>query len=52
MIVEAIIAGVSELAAECLRNHVVVQGERFTDLVALLKPLQLESVVKGVSSAS
>ena len=34
----AILAGDAALAAECLRKHVIVQGERFADLVALLKP--------------
>lgn len=36
-IVDAIVAGDSELAATKLRSHVVVQGERFTDLVATLR---------------
>ncbi len=35
-IVAAIIAGDSDKAAEALREHVVVQGERFTDLLASL----------------
>jgi DNA-binding GntR family transcriptional regulator len=35
-IVEAIISGDGELAAERLRNHVAVQGERFSDLMATL----------------
>jgi DNA-binding GntR family transcriptional regulator len=38
-IVEAILAGNGELAAERLRGHVVVQGERFADLVASLSAL-------------
>lgn len=38
-IVEAILAGDGELAAERLRGHVVVQGERFADLVASLSAL-------------
>lgn len=38
-IVEAIIAGRSEDAAALLRSHVVVQGERFTDLVATLRQM-------------
>lgn len=40
-IVDAIMAGDACLAAECLRKHIVVQGERFADLVALLRPLQV-----------
>lgn len=38
-IVAAILAGDSELAANRLRSHVVVQGERFADLVASLDQL-------------
>ncbi len=36
-IVDAIVAGNSDKVAEKLRNHVLVQGERFTDLVATLR---------------
>jgi len=35
-IVQAIVAGDAELAARRLRDHVIVQGERFADLVASL----------------
>lgn len=35
-IVEAIVAGDGQAAAERLRNHVIVQGERYGDLVASL----------------
>ncbi len=38
-IVEAILSGDGDLAAERLRAHVVVQGERFADLVASLSSL-------------
>lgn len=38
-IVEAIVAGDGDQAAELLRSHVVVQGERFTDLVATLRQM-------------
>ncbi|RTL25021.1 MAG: GntR family transcriptional regulator [Rhodocyclaceae bacterium] len=38
-IVEAIVAGDGEQAASLLRAHVVVQGERFTDLVATLRQM-------------
>lgn len=38
-IVEAIIAGNGELAAERLRGHILVQGDRFADLVASLAEL-------------
>ena len=36
-IVEAIAAGDGERAATALRAHIVIQGERFTDLVATLR---------------
>ncbi|MEL6060233.1 MULTISPECIES: GntR family transcriptional regulator [unclassified Methylobacterium] len=36
-IVAAILAGDAMQAAEALRNHVIVQGDRFTDLVAGLR---------------
>src|SRR5574337_1007407 len=39
-IVEAILAGDGEHAAEALRSHVAVQGERFADLVASLASLK------------
>jgi DNA-binding GntR family transcriptional regulator len=39
-ILEAIAAGDSELAASRLRAHVLVQGERFTDLVASIRALR------------
>src|SRR5574337_247785 len=39
-IVEAILAGDGERAAEALRSHVAVQGERFADLVASLASLK------------
>lgn len=41
-IVDAIVAGDAELAAERIRAHVVVQGERFADLVASLQALKAE----------
>jgi DNA-binding GntR family transcriptional regulator len=39
-IVDAILAGDGDLAAETLRGHVTVQGERFADLVASLALLK------------
>lgn len=39
-IVEAVFAGDAEGAAEAMRTHVTVQGERFGDLVAALGALQ------------
>jgi DNA-binding GntR family transcriptional regulator len=42
-IIEAILAGAPELAAESLRTHVLVQGERFSDLMASLHHLDANS---------
>jgi DNA-binding GntR family transcriptional regulator len=39
-VVEAIIAGDGERAAELLREHVMIQGQRFSDLMASLPQLQ------------
>jgi DNA-binding GntR family transcriptional regulator len=39
-IVDAILAGDGDRAAEALRSHVIVQGERFADLVASLDLLK------------
>jgi DNA-binding GntR family transcriptional regulator len=39
-IVEALLAGDADLTGERLREHVVVQGERFADLMALLHRVQ------------
>ena len=39
-VVQAILAGDSELTAQRLRDHVVVQGQRFADLIASLPRLQ------------
>lgn len=33
-VVETIIAGEGEVAAELLRSHIIIQGERFADLLA------------------
>jgi DNA-binding GntR family transcriptional regulator len=38
-VVEALLAGDAEGAAECLRAHVLVQGQRFADLMAMLRPV-------------
>jgi DNA-binding GntR family transcriptional regulator len=43
-VVDAILAGNSELTAEVLRTHVLVQGERFGDLMAYLNPLTAEQL--------
>jgi DNA-binding GntR family transcriptional regulator len=39
-VVQAILAGDAELTAQRLRDHVVVQGQRFADLVASLSDLR------------
>jgi DNA-binding GntR family transcriptional regulator len=36
-IVAAVVAGDGQQAAELLRAHVLIQGERFSDLVATLR---------------
>ena len=41
-IVDALLAGDAEQASERLRAHILVQGERFTDLLASLATLQSE----------
>ena len=38
-VVKAILAGNSDLAAERIRNHVLIQGERFGDLISSLSAL-------------
>jgi DNA-binding GntR family transcriptional regulator len=42
-IVEALVAGDADAAAECLRRHILVQGERFGDLLASLARLRAGS---------
>lgn len=42
-IVEALLAGEAEAASEELRAHILVQGERFTDLLASLATLSEQS---------
>jgi DNA-binding GntR family transcriptional regulator len=49
-IVDAILAGDEDLAADRLRKHVVVQGERFADLVASLSALGESGRERGRSS--
>ncbi|SFB07449.1 DNA-binding transcriptional regulator, GntR family [Collimonas sp. OK607] len=41
-VVQAIIAGDSELTADLLRQHVTVQGQRFADLIASLQQLTVK----------
>jgi len=42
-VVQAIIAGDGELTAELLRDHIMIQGERFADLIASLQQLSAKS---------
>jgi DNA-binding GntR family transcriptional regulator len=51
-IVEAIIAGDADLTAQRLREHVVVQGQRFADLIASLAGLHRESAAQAASDAA
>lgn len=41
-VVDAIIEGKGELAAELLRQHIMIQGQRFSDLIASLSVLSSE----------
>jgi DNA-binding GntR family transcriptional regulator len=38
-VVQAIVRGDGELAAQLLRDHVMIQGQRFADLMASLPQL-------------
>lgn len=51
-VVDAILAGDAELAAERVRAHVVVQGERFGDLVASLQALKVEQAGAQAAEAA
>jgi DNA-binding GntR family transcriptional regulator len=46
-VVQAILAGDAELTAQRLRDHVVVQGQRFADLVASLAELRKQPAGRG-----
>ena len=43
-IMQAVLAFDGDLAAQRVREHVLVQGERFTDLLASLQPSKAISV--------
>jgi DNA-binding GntR family transcriptional regulator len=51
-IVEAIIGGDAELTAQRLREHVVVQGQRFADLIASLEDLRRETLAQAASESA
>jgi DNA-binding GntR family transcriptional regulator len=42
-IVKALLMGQADLSADLLRQHVLIQGERFTDLMAMLKQVTAAS---------
>lgn len=42
-VVQSIIAGDSDRTAELLRNHIMIQGERFADLMASLSNLSMKA---------
>jgi DNA-binding GntR family transcriptional regulator len=48
-IVEAIIAGDADLSAQRMREHVVVQGQRFADLIASIAGLHRESMAQAAN---
>ena len=50
-VVEALLQGDADLAAERLRNHILVQGERFADLLASLSALRADPADGGRVSA-
>jgi hypothetical protein len=50
-VVQAILAGDAELTAQRLRDHVVVQGQRFADLVASLGELRNGAALNPQRSA-
>jgi len=51
-IVEAIIGGDADLTAQRLREHVVVQGQRFADLIASLADLRRETLAQAATGAA
>ncbi len=50
-IVDALLAGDAELASGRLRAHILVQGERFTDLLASLASLQASRTTAGKATS-
>ncbi len=51
-VVEALIAGDADLASEGLRLHILVQGERFADLLASLANLRPKNVAETSEEAA
>jgi DNA-binding GntR family transcriptional regulator len=50
-IVDAIVAGDADAAGQLLREHVVVQGQRFADLIASLAGLKKDALALKVGAA-
>ena len=48
-VLDGIVAGNAEFTAECLRKHVIVQGERFGDLMAMLDRMEKAEGVRNHS---
>ena len=51
-VVEALIAGDAEAASERLRQHILVQGERFTDLLASIASLRARNSAPSTETAA
>jgi DNA-binding GntR family transcriptional regulator len=51
-VVEALIAGDAEAASERLRQHILVQGERFTDLLASIASLRARNNAPSTETAA
>jgi hypothetical protein len=51
-IVEAILRGDADLTAQRLREHVVVQGQRFADLISSLADLDRETRAQAANDAT
>jgi DNA-binding GntR family transcriptional regulator len=51
-VVEALIAGDAEVASERLRQHILVQGERFTDLLASIASLRARNDAPSPEAAA
>ncbi len=51
-VVEALIAGDAEAASERLRQHILVQGERFTDLLASIASLRAKNNAPSTETAA
>jgi DNA-binding GntR family transcriptional regulator len=50
-IVAALVAGDAETASEQLRSHILIQGERFTDLLASLASLRVTNAAQSAETS-